>query len=122
MFSSVLASEMKNFQHYLSRFQALVAGLAGPDHNITCGVLHNFVGPIAGHEVGLRFKSIDQLPKTTKLILNFGNDNRTFLHSLKTHLNRNCKVVYLGTNGDEGANAADMPFRLGFAGGSQQLL
>ena len=42
--------------------------------NGTVGILHQFVGPINGHELGMNFKSIEEI-KDKKIVFNFGNDN-----------------------------------------------
>ncbi len=71
----------------------------------TSGVLHRFVGPVSGYEMGLNYSSIDQV-KDIQVVLNFGNDNDELLKSLK--LNEKKFVVYFGSHGDIGASQADL--------------
>ena len=73
---------------------------------MTTGVLHQFVGPLSGYELGISYKSIDEV-SAPKFIYNLGNDNEDLLNNLATK-NKDTFVVYQGTNGDIGASYADI--------------
>lgn len=112
----IIGSDLENnLPHYpelVQRFRDLARQSSeqpaedGSPRSVTCGILNQFVGPISGYEVGMRYKSIQEIKKPS-LILNFGNDNKTFLKEVVAK-NRDAFIVYIGTTGDEGASYADL--------------
>lgn len=76
-----------------------------PESHITTGILHKFVGPINGYELGISYKSLPE-SKNMKIVLNLGNDNKNFLESF--YKTKKDFTVYIGTHGDIGAQYADL--------------
>lgn len=109
MFSSELANSLPDLQRHFHAFQAFAAQLqAETGSRTTVGVLHNFVGPISGYEVGIDYRDVRELPSQLKMLINFGNDNPKLLEEAQKRLAPDAFVVYVGTNGDLGAVKADL--------------
>lgn len=112
IFGSELSNEIQDFGHLFQTFQSHVNKInkerkeVNSDQNLTIGVLHQFVGAISGHEVGIKYLPIQDIKKPT-VVLNFGNDNDQFLSKVVAK-NPDAFIVYFGTNGDAGASYADI--------------
>jgi NADH dehydrogenase (ubiquinone) Fe-S protein 1 len=112
----IIGSDMENhipqYPELVKRFRDLAhqssqqPGADGAARSVTCGIINQFVGPISGYEVGMRYKSINEI-KNPAVILNFGNDDKTFLKQVVAK-NKDAFIVYVGTTGDEGASYADL--------------
>lgn len=109
---SDLENHLPNYSELVQRFAALANKSSaeklpdGTARNVTSGVLQQFVGPLSGYEIGIKYKSIDEIKKPS-VILNFGNDNDGFLSKIVAK-NKDAFIVYIGTQGDEGAAYADI--------------
>ena len=106
LISSQLCRNFEETNTLATNLQKLCMSLSEPDRYITSGILHQFVGPISGYELGLSYKSISEI-KTPKFIYNLGNDSEELVESLNRK-NPEAFVVYQGTNGDVGASYADV--------------
>lgn len=104
--SSTLCRDYEEANTLATNLQKLCMSLTEPGRYITSGVLHQFVGPISGYELGINYKSIDEV-KTPKFIYNLGNDSEELIQDLIAK-NPKAFVVYQGTNGDIGASYADV--------------
>lgn len=104
--SSTLSRNFEETNTLATNLQKLCMSLTEPGRYITSGILHQFVGPISGYELGINYKSIDEI-STPKFIYNIGNDSEDLIKALNAR-NSNAFVVYQGTNGDIGASYADV--------------
>lgn len=109
LFSSELAREFPRARETLLRAKVAATDLAAlSGGQVTAGILHNFVGPISGYEVGINYSSLEELPSKIKVLINFGNDEKNFLAQVGAKLAPDALVVYVGTNGDAGASQANL--------------
>lgn len=112
IFGSEMEDNIERFPEVYHQFQTLANNLnaekkeEGSERKVTVGMLHQFVGPISGYEVGIKYVSIDQIKKP-KVVVNLGNDNESYLKQV-LQKNKDAFVVYVGTNGDNGASYADL--------------
>jgi len=110
--SSGLSNEVENLNELYQGLQQYVSKISsGSGDNqaqgyITVGHLNQFTGPISGYEVGINYKSINEVEKP-EFIYNVGNDNEKLLKKLYEK-NPKAFTVYQGTNGDVGASYADI--------------
>lgn len=103
---SSLSRTTENTNQIKDSLQKYCKSVSGEGRKVTTGVLHQFVGPLSGYELGISYKSIDEV-SAPKFIYNLGNDNEDLLNNLATK-NKDTFVVYQGTNGDIGASYADI--------------
>ena len=104
--SSALCRTTPEVNQIHSNLQQLCNKLNSPERQVTTGVLQQFVGPISGYELGINYKSIEEVT-APQFIYNLGNDNEDLITNLKAK-NQNSFVVYQGTQGDAGASVADI--------------
>ena len=91
---------LQSIKNYTAKLNEL-----NPESYVSTGILHRFVGPINGYELGLQYKSLPE-SKNYKIVINMGNDNKEFLE--KFYKNKKTFSVYIGTHGDIGASYADL--------------
>jgi NADH dehydrogenase (ubiquinone) Fe-S protein 1 len=104
---SGLASYSKNANLILQSLKGYARKIneINPECYVSTGVLHNFVGPINGYELGLQYKSIQESDKMN-IVINLGNDNINFLE--RFYSQKKAFTIYIGTHGDVGASYADI--------------